>query len=213
VSLAIRNAFDAIHDHRLKVGASLVDTFAWKRVSNFPIAFDLTTAHMFYIDDEDDGLDFGVIALAPHYVRMLGKNGMIAVKEENWVHQHTVTFDAYAVLGFPEELASERVSPRGEGSAAPVLLTVKRLECAPAERKPTRNPQFVGQLAPQMGLRSVKGMSGGPIFGFRREPEQRFWIVALQSSWDEETRTIYGCDLPLLASLMTTWARQILQSV
>jgi len=191
------------------IGASLADTFASERISDIPIPFDLKSARLFYIDDEDDGLDFGVIALEPHHVRMLAKNGMVALTEENWVHQHTVKFEAYALLGLPEELATERVSSSGEGAAAAALLTVKRLESAPPGRKPTRYPQFVGQLHPEMGLKSVKGMSGGPILGFRREPEPRYWIVALQSSWDEEARIVYGCDLPILASLMSEWARQV----
>ena len=54
------------------------------------------------------------------------------------------------------------------------------------------------------GLNSIVGMSGGPIFGFRRYPngEQRYWVVALQSWWDPETRTIYGCPVPIFARLV-----------
>ena len=50
-------------------------------------------------------------------------------------------------------------------------------------------------------------MSGGPIFGIRLKPVMTYWIVALQSSWNAEKRIVYGCELPVLASLMTSWAR------
>jgi hypothetical protein len=56
-------------------------------------------------------------------------------------------------------------------------------------------------------LKSLVGMSGGLILGFRIEPQPAYWIVAVQSSWNAQTRTVYGCDLPALASLMTRWAR------
>ena len=43
--------------------AVLADTFGWKRVSDHPIPLDLVHAPRFFIDDDDEGLDFGLIAL------------------------------------------------------------------------------------------------------------------------------------------------------
>lgn len=196
------------HDRVEITDAVLDDTLGWKRVSDVPIPFDLKNAQFFYIDDKEEGLDFGVIMLEPHYVRLLAKNGVVALTGKNWIHQHAVKYDGYAMLGFPEELTSERVSVSGEGSVSPVIFTVKKLQSAPAGRPPTRHPEFVGQLGPGLPLSSVKGMSGGPIFGFRLKPEARYWIVALQSSWNPQKRIVYGCDLPTLASLMTKWTEE-----
>ena len=196
------------HDRVEITDAALADTFGWKRISDVPIPFDLKNARLFYLDDKEEGLDFGVIVLEPHYVRLLVKNGVAALTEENWIHQHTVRYDGYAMLGFPEELASERVSASGDGSVSPVMFAVKRLQSVPDDRSPTRHPEFVGQLDPGLSLSSVKGMSGGPIFGFKLKPEPRYWIVALQSSWDRHKRIVYGCDLSTLASLMTKWAEE-----
>jgi hypothetical protein len=42
-------------------GAVLADTMGAKRISDIPIPFDLMNARLFYIDDEGDGLDFGVV--------------------------------------------------------------------------------------------------------------------------------------------------------
>lgn len=196
------------HDQVEITNAVLVDTLGWKRISDVPIPFDLKNAQFFHMDDKEEGLDFGVIMLEPHYVRLLAKNGMVALTEQNWIHQHTVKFDGYAMLGFPEEFVSERVSSSGDGIVSPTMFAVKRLESAPDGRPPPRYAQFVGQLDPGLSLSSVKGMSGGPIFGFRLKPEARYWIVALQSSWNPQKRIVYGCDLPALASLMTTWAEE-----
>jgi len=197
------------HDGVEIEGAVLVDTLGWKRVSNVPIPFDLKSARLFYIDNDQDGLDFGVIALDAHHVRLLARNGVIALTEERWNQQHTVRFDGFAMLGFPEEFTSQRVSASGDGMLAPTIFGITRLAAPPEDRAPTYYPQFVAQLDPELPLRSVEGMSGGPIFGFRQEGQElRYWVVALQSSWDRQRRITYGCDLPLLASLMMKWGSE-----
>lgn len=195
--------------HRVEIiGAALADTLGWKRVSDVPIPFDLMNARLFYIDDKEEGLDFGVIVLERNYTRLLAKNGVVALMEENWVHQHTVRYDGYAMLGFPEEFTSERVSVKGDGVISPVMFRVKKLQSAPEGRSLTRHMEFVGQLDPGLPLSSVRGMSGGPIFGFKLKPKPRYWIVALQSSWNPNKRIVYGCVLPVLASLMTKWTEE-----
>lgn len=196
------------HDQVEIATASLADTLGWKRISDIPIPFDLKNAQLFYVDERKEGLDFGVIMLEHHYVRLLAKNGVVALTEIDWINQHTVSYDGYAMLGFPAELTSERVSVSGEGSVAPVMFRVKKLQSAPAGRPPTRHPEFIGQLDPRLSLSSMEGMSGGPIFGFKLKPETRYWIVALQSSWNRQKRIVYGCDLPTLASMMTKWAEE-----
>ena len=113
------------------VGSALVDTYGWKRTSDIPIPFDLSTARMFYIDDDDAGLDFGVIPLERHCVRLLAKNGNVALSEANWSRQHTVEFDAFAMLGFPEELVSERLDESGAGHAEPVMLAFSDFDVPP----------------------------------------------------------------------------------
>jgi hypothetical protein len=44
-------------------------------------------------------------------------------------------------------------------------------------------------------------MSGGPIFGFRRNEDGRlsYHVVALQSWWDEDKRIVFGCSVPFFA--------------
>lgn len=196
------------------VGATLADTFGLEPASKMPIPFDLKNARFFYVDDEAEGLDFGVIALEPHYVRLLAKNGVIALTEERWIHQERVEFNGYAMLGFPEEFASSRICSSGFASVSPTFLGIKKLDAAPEGRTPTRHPQFIGQLGDKSGLQSVKGMSGGPIFGFRLGPDGKlhYWIVALQSMWNSEKRIVYGCSLPVLASLMTKWTDEAISA-
>lgn len=188
--------------------AMLADTFGLHRISDKPIPFDLKNAQLLHIDDEEKGLDFGVIPLGPYYVRLLAKNGVVALEEKNWIHQANVRFDAHIVLGLPEEFSSKQVDSDGNAAVSPTMFRVHRLESAPESSRKTRYPRFVGQIDQENPIKSVVGMSGGPIFGFNIEGKDiRYWVVALQSSWNPKTRIIYGCSLPTLATLLTQAAR------
>ena len=112
----------ALRDNRGVVieNASLADVFGYRRVSDTPIPFDLKSAHLSFIDDEETGLDFGVIPIGSHHASLLEKNGMVALSEENWIKQAQVEIEGYTMLGFPAELARlirqrapERAGERG----------------------------------------------------------------------------------------------------
>ena len=184
--------------------AVLADTFGKDAVSTVPIPFDLKGARLIHFDDEDEGLDFGVIPLSPYYVNLLAKNGCVAIEEKNWIHQANVEFHAYAMLGFPEEFASKEVDGYGNAVVYPTMFRVIRLDNPPEDAKPTRYPRFVGQIDDSNPIESVVGLSGGPILGFNiGEEGTRFWLVALQSSWNPRTRVVYACPIPILGSLLT----------
>lgn len=187
-------------------GASLADIFGSKRVSETPIPFDIKNALLCFIDDEELGLDFGVIPIGPHHASLLAKNGVIALSEENWVKQDSVSFDGYAMLGFPAEFVSERISSASTVKIEATMFAVRRID-SERDTQATKYPRFVGQVSHDLPLKSLVGMSGGLILGFRTEPKLSYWIVAIQSSWHSETRKIFGCGLPILGSLMTRWVR------
>jgi hypothetical protein len=186
--------------------AVLADTFGLERISDIPIPFDLKSAESFHIDNEEEGLDFGVISLSRYYVNLLAKNGVVALEEKNWINQANVSFDGYVMLGLPEEIASKYVNDAGEGLVEPTMFGVRRLDPPPDDTPVTTHPRFVGQISAETPIKSVVGMSGGPIFGFRFGEQTQYWVVALQSTWIPSRRIVYGCSLPILATLMTQWA-------
>lgn len=199
---------DALCDDRIEIlNAVLGDTFGSALKNKNPIPFVLKSEDMFFVDDADEGLDFGVIILTSYYVGLLAANGSVALAEENWVHQHKIRYDGYLMLGLPAEYTSERVNADGHGTVAATLIPVRRLETPPEGTQETRHPRFVGQLSDNFPLQSVQGMSGGPILGFNFGQPVRYWIIALQSTWLPSRRITFACPLPTLASLMTSWAR------
>jgi hypothetical protein len=115
--------------------AALADVFGYRRVSDTPIPFDLKNAHLSFIDDEEAGLDFGVVPIGPHHARLLARNRMVALSEQNWNSQHNVEFEGYAMLGFPTELVSERISDFSTVRVEATILSVRRLEQDQDHRK------------------------------------------------------------------------------
>ncbi len=177
----------------------LADTLGYRRISDNPIPIDLSSTPRFYVDDDELGLDYGLMAIHPHHIRLLAANNVVALEEVNWAHQSELTFDAYIMLGLPQEFTSEFVSESGAGTVSPTMFRVHKVDPNSEEHTKTHFPRFVGRIDPELELKSIKGMSGGPIFGFKIDKETRYWVVALQSSWNKRTRAVYGCLLPVLA--------------
>jgi len=99
-------------------------------------------------------------------------------------------FDLFKVMGFPEnpELAKQ-------GLTAPALFTVTKIT-DPDVAAPTGKPAwFVGQLPP--GIKSASGMSGGPVFGFRKIADNLSdcRVVAMQSWANPNNGIVYGTPL------------------
>jgi hypothetical protein len=44
-------------------------------------------------------------------------------------------------------------------------------------------------------------MSGGPILGFSKQAD-KYWIVAIQSSWLPASKIIFGCPIPIIADFV-----------
>jgi hypothetical protein len=189
--------------------AVLADTFGPGTISETPIPFDLKNEPMFFIDDEKDGLDFSLVALRPYYVALLEKHGIVAVFEENWINQGKVQFDAYAMLGLPEEFITSEESSSTDGSlvggVAPTMIWITAANVSPEDIRSTTYPRFIGQLHEGLPLTSIVGMSGGPIFGFRFGPPMMYWVVAIQSSWLKDKGVVFGCPLPVLGGLLAKW--------
>jgi hypothetical protein len=179
---ALKDLYTNLEKENIVVeSAVLADTFGSETISEKPIPFDLKYEPRFFIYNEEDGLDFGLVALRPHYVALLAKHGIKAIFEENWINQHRVKFDAYTMLGLPEEFV--KYDQDGSvGIVSPTMIGVKALDIPPEGTKRTHYPRFVGQLHENLPLTSIEGMSGGPIFGFRYGPPMAYWVVAIQSS-------------------------------
>jgi hypothetical protein len=120
------------------------------------------------------------------------------MSERNWNRQYEIDFEEAFVLGLPNELM-----PLADGSLQPrpAIIPVTILDDV---EENTIYPRFVGRLFDNVTLESMEGMSGGPIFGVGLSPDgmRRYWVIAIQSSWLPTKRIVFGCPVPVFASLV-----------
>ncbi len=169
------------------------------------IPFDFPAAPAVVEFDKKAGLDYAIISL-PDYVSRLFRQTILPFSRRNWVHQPSIEFDAYAVIGLPLEYAEQAFGTEGgreyvqtHQSATFIVLD----ECAtPEGHASTIHPQFVGKIRDGQIIPDIKGMSGGPILGFRRNDkgEMQNWPVAIQSRWLKKQRVVFGTRIDVVAS-------------
>jgi len=177
----------------------LLDMFGENITCSLPIPFFLDPSKCLKFHNDEDGLDFGVIILGTYYERLLAANNVVAIEEKNWEHQHELKFDGYAILGLPEE---GNHSSETALSLMPTLLFLDPTAVEVEDKRITKSPRFVGKVRSLGSLSSLVGMSGGPIIGFSLKPPERFWLVAIQSSWNKQDGLVYGTKIPMLAKLL-----------
>jgi hypothetical protein len=177
------------HTDLVSLGYQLLDTFGETKLSDDGVPYDLKSSPRLHFHNDEQGLDFGVLFLHEHQARLIEKHNIVPLTYEASQNEPS-DLDVFFLLGLPAELTSERVSTSGN---ATVGMTMLRLKKAEAEEQTTLFPRFVGVIDSRTSLESLKGMSGGPIFGFNTERPNKYWIVAVQSSWKKSERKVYGC--------------------
>ncbi|MGR9416087.1 hypothetical protein ELH75_23305 [Rhizobium leguminosarum] len=177
------------HPDILSIGCQLLDTFGDTKLSDLGVPYDLKTSPRLHFHNDEQGLDFGVLFLHEHQARLIEKHNIIPLTYEA-SRNEPADLDVFFLLGLPAELTSERVSPSGNATVGMTMLRLKKVE---AEEQTTLFPRFIATIDSQTDLQSLEGMSGGPIFGFNTERLNKYWIVAIQSSWKKSERKIFGC--------------------
>jgi hypothetical protein len=186
-------------DHTIS-SVVLADTFGDSRKHKEPIPFALQASLMFFRDNEEAGLDFGLIALSDYYNRLLAANGALVIDEGHWRSQAEVQFDNCFVVGLPEEMTIDTVVGGDKALIQPFMFKVKPVP--EGYGLATRFPRFVGRIEHELGIASVVGMSGGPIVGFSSANPGQYWVVAVQSSWMKSERLVFGTPVPVIADFV-----------
>ena len=182
------------HPNARVIDSCLLDHFGPDPVSFQPIPFNYRVALIFSVHDETEGLDYGLVTLNSNQQAMVSANNIVPISEENWAQQHQVDFDRHIMLGLPEAFVEH-------SSVSPTMMSVTQLHDMPQGIRATRYPRFIGQLDDRVKI-DIKGMSGGPIFGFKKGCNDRYWIVAIQSSWIANRKITFGCPVPIFARLV-----------
>lgn len=161
-----------------------------------------------YVELPGHGVDFGILMLDELQIKDLAANNTMPIGRENWIHQPQLTFDIYRMLGIPaNRVFRHRLSESSSRLAVqPAMVAIDRITIdeagspPPGSETPT-DAWFIGRIDPLAKIDDIKGMSGGPIYGFRKHADGRltYHVVAVQSRWWPHSRTIFGCSLPMIA--------------
>lgn len=156
-------------ERRMKGGQSvsrfhLIDCYGTGKDTN-AIPFDYHGAWKFRVDDDDSGLDFGVVELPTNVRALLQANNAKAVNK--WT-EHTIKFSSYLMLGLPEDDVEREVHrvPVGikvRGRAIPSAVHITNRRFPKGGKRP--HDRFVGRVGDEKDIGDIKGMSGCPIFG------------------------------------------------
>ena len=139
-----------------------IDTLPSQSTSNMANPFEYEPEDVFYADT-DKGMDFGVIAVRDFYRRAMEKNRVVPLNESTW-SEPAGKADRYLMLGIPEELS--KVSEH-KIDFANMIHVVDPLEERPKWFEKYNTPMFYGRIHLNSAVKSVSGMSGGPILALR----------------------------------------------
>ena len=170
-----------------------------------PIPFAYDRSHPGYSGRRPPD-DYGIIPLSQLYREQLEKNGIRALNEEAW-RQPPDSAESYVLLGVADEMTREYDAGC---SFRPTWHRVQALKKRPSLFQETGQPMFYGRITLPAGMTDIKGLSGGPILAFDRDPQGngRYWLVAVQSTWGRQSQCISACRVVRVAELIGQYLRQ-----
>ena len=197
----LRDISKGLKDQTIAISsAKLGDVFGLSRITNYPIPFSLDPSEIFFILDDELGLDFGLIVLTSYYIRLLAANNVTSLFQENWEKQHNVRYDAFIMMGLPQELTGKDLTQNGDLKISPTLLVLDPIAKTPTGIPKDKKGGFHATISSELPIESTVGMSGGPIFGINFDDPMQYWIVAIQSSWIEAKKEVFGCPIQTIGN-------------
>jgi hypothetical protein len=206
----LKDELDAnIESGKLRItGGAFMDCFGYQAKHLEAVPFTYEVGCSYYVEQRGDALDFALIMLNSLQVKAFIANNVKAISRSNWVHQPRLSFDFYRMMGIPKHGIVRAADDNGEmhTQVRPLLIAINKIgideigEVPPDVEVPSEE-WFIGRIDPECETTDLAGMSGGPIYGFRKNDEGQltYHVVALQSRWWPKSRTIFGCSMTLFA--------------
>ena len=172
-----------------------------------PFPFDINKAFYFpEINNDDYSFYYGIYPLSSYFKGLFLSNNIKSLNEEVWKKQPK-HIDESALIGLPSELQK---FDQGVviGSS---LIFADIVEDKPNEFRNDSLPQIYAKIQMDDGIHSIEGMSGGPLFGFRKydNGEMRYWLLGLQSRWLPESHFIAVCPTKYIGLLLESYISKI----
>lgn len=187
------------HDKGEVIGARILDGFGKEAMTfDCPVAVD-SLQLCFFANQNELGADIAFSILPNHLQALIKANGIVPMRYGSWLDQPK-TFDHYALIG---------ALPRKKGAGMIVhscMAKLEKTEDPPSDIKRYIDRFYAKVLADKESLRTIKGMSGGPVLGFDAT-EMKYYVIACQNEWGERSRVIAALPAsrfgPLLETVLT----------
>jgi hypothetical protein len=170
----------------------LWDYAAGDRFQGLAIPFDFRFDLWDVVFDDELGLDYAAVPVEGLYRQQLEAGGARALGRAAWSN-HVASHDHWALFGVP----SESVNYDGERFiTGRVVMTPLEHAETPELAKDKEQHQFFAKPLPGWGdyFKDADGLSGGPVFGFRRGAERwRYGIIGVQSAWYRSSGILAIC--------------------
>jgi hypothetical protein len=123
------------------------------------------------------------------------KNQIQALDENAWENPPS-DIDACILLGFPSEFISiDKYQYQMQAVEIYVNLQTEK----PNGFEEYKTPHIFGKIELGDSLKSVRGMSGGPIFVLK---DNKYWVFAIQSRWLPESQFIDAVPVKYLGKFL-----------
>lgn len=190
------------------VRSAFVNAWAREPAENDAVHFfDYDTLPRFY-EDDDDGLDIGMIGLKQQLRSSLLESGTEPILRVQLHRPSNSVVEQYWITGIPSCLQADDLScwlTEGQGSIEmePFCFRVIRLDVT-GGFEPTSRERFYASIPSEVHLADLDGVSGAPIFALTRNAHGTFdlWVEAIQAQWRQSARTTAGTLFPLNAEVL-----------
>jgi hypothetical protein len=183
-------------------GVSLMDYFGTNAVHDRPVPFPYEVGDSWKLFRKDLQIDFAVVPLSDLLCANLAANGVKVVTREMWINPEQHTYTHYKILGLPSHLIEPM--PSGNWGVRPTSVAFEKIDHSQSP-VPIGKDWFLGKIISGYDeIKSIVGMSGGPIYGFWQSDDERwhYHIIALQSCWREDHRITCGYPLETFAEFL-----------
>lgn len=157
----------------------LIDTLSLSATFSHLVPFDYEAAAPSALCKNEKN-DYGVLFVDDNLRALLEANGAMALTEDAWQQQPEAP-DGYFMAGVLGTLSNTTPDTAMVTSG---LVGVREVKERPNCFEATDAFRWYGRVALDDGVRTLEGMSGGPIFSMKRGADGalRYWLHALQSA-------------------------------
>jgi hypothetical protein len=168
------------------------------------VPYDFYVEKWFVLHDDDVGMDYATVHLEGLVRQNLQAGGVVPITKQAWGLYSDPSFTQWVLLGVPAETVFQRQSAI---EAKISLIPVKPTDSPPGAVGSAHNKFFGRLLLESHGkastVKSIEGMSGGPIFATRTvDGKMKYHVIGIQSGWYPKLLTIAACPFPTFASAL-----------